>query len=226
MKLIAQGAESKLYLKENKIIKDRFKKKYRIKEIDEKLRKFRTKRESKILEKLSLINFSSPKLIKTDKKEKIIMSNIPGPLIKNILEKDYKNLSRKIGEKIAILHNNNIIHGDLTTSNMILNKDNNKIYFIDAGKSKISGISKKNEIFFIDFGLSFFSHKIEDKAVDLHLLKQALESKHYKIFNKAFKEVLENYKRKAKNSDEILKRLQKVEKRGRYKGKTSPLKQN
>ena len=200
MKQIAQGAESKLYLKENKIIKDRFKKKYRIKEIDERLRKFRTKREAKILEKLSLINFPSPKLIKTDKKEKIIMSNISGALIKNILEKNYTRLSKEIGEKIAVLHNNNIIHGDLTTSNMILNKNNNKIYFID-------------------FGLSFFSHKIEDKAVDLHLLKQALESKHYKIWEKAFKLALKSYKKKAKNSDEILKRLQKVEKRGRYKGK-------
>jgi len=229
-KLISQGAESKLYLTDNKIIKDRFKKEYRIKEIDEKLRKFRTKRESKILEKLSIINFPSPKLIDTDK-EKIIMNYVKGPLVKNILEKNYKtreqskskdlrgfenqrfsnnrrfsvsrkslisvNLVKEIGEKIAVLHNNNIIHGDLTTSNMIFNK----------------------EVFFIDFGLSFFSHKIEDKAVDLHLLKQALESKHYKIWEKAFKIVLESYKKKAENSDEILKRLEKVEKRGRYKQK-------
>lgn len=197
MKLIAQGAESKLYLEDNKIIKDRFKKKYRIKYIDEKLRRFRTRRESKILEKLSIIDFQSPELISTDKKEKIIMSNIPGLLVKNILEKKYKKLSKEIGEKVAILHNKGIIHGDLTTSNMIFNK----------------------EIYFIDFGLSFFSHKTEDKAVDLHLLKQALESKHYKIWEKAFKLALESYKNKAKNSDEIIKRLQKVEKRGRYKTK-------
>ena len=214
MKLISQGAESKLYLEENRIIKDRFKKEYRIKEIDEKLRKFRTKREAKILEKLSIINFPSPKLIDTDKKEKIIMNYVKGPLIKNILEKNYKtrenrrfsvsrkslisvNLVKEIGEKIAVLHNNNIIHGDLTTSNMIFNE----------------------EVYFIDFGLSFFSHKIEDKAVDLHLLKQALESKHYKIWEKAFKTALETYKKNAENSDEILKRLEKVEKRGRYKQK-------
>jgi TP53 regulating kinase-like protein len=183
-----------------RIIKDRFKKEYRIKEIDEKLRKFRTKREAKILEKLSIINFPSPRLINTDEKEKITMANIPGQLLKNILEKNYKKLSKEIGEKVAVLHNNHIIHGDLTTSNMVLNKDDNKIYFID-------------------FGLSFFSHKTEDKAVDLHLLKQALESKHYKVWEKAFKEILESYKRKAENSDEIIKRLEKVEKRGRYKQK-------
>jgi len=199
-KLIAQGAESKLYLEDNKIIKDRFRKKYRIKKIDEKLRKFRTKRESKILEKLSSINFPCPELIESDKKEKIIMENIQGPLIKDIFEENHKKLSEEIGEKVALLHNNNIIHGDLTTSNMILNKDNNKICFID-------------------FGLSFFSHKIEDKAVDLHLLKQALESKHYQVWETAFKIVLESYKKNAENSAEILKRLEKVEKRGRYKGK-------
>ena len=199
-KLIAQGAESKLYLNRENILKDRFRKKYRLKELDERLRKFRTKRESKILEKLSLINFPSPKLIDTDKKEKIIMENIEGELVKNILEKKYKELSKEIGEKIAVLHNNHIIHGDLTTSNMILNNKNKKI-------------------FFIDYGLSFFSHKIEDKAVDLHLLKQALESKHYKVWEKAFRIVLDSYKKNAENSAEILKRLEKVEKRGRYKGK-------
>ena len=214
MKLISQGAESKLYLQEDKIIKDRFRKHYRIKEIDGKLRKFRTKREAKILEKLSTINFPSPKLIETDKKEKIIMEYIGGKLVKDILEKNYKTrenrrfsvsrkspisvtLSKEIGEKIAVLHNQNMIHGDLTTSNMIFNK----------------------QIYFIDFGLSFFSHKIEDKAVDLHLLKQALESKHYKVWEKSFKLVLENYKKTAKDSDEVIKRLEKVEKRGRYKQK-------
>ena len=72
------------------------------------------------------------------------------------------------------------------------------------------------EIYFIDFGLSFFSQKIEDKAVDLHLLKQALESKHYKIWEKCFKEVLEGYKA-AKDYNEVMARFEKVEKRGRQR---------
>ena len=76
-----------------------------------------------------------------------------------------------------------------------------------------------NEVYFIDFGLSFFSQKIEDKAVDLHLLRQALESKHYKVFNKAFKLVLKGYKRESENYDDIMNRLEKVEARGRNKGK-------
>lgn len=198
-KPIAQGAEAKLFLKDSKIVKDRFKKTYRLKEIDEKLRKFRTRREAKILDKLSIIGFPSPKLLDCDEKEKIIMENVVGDKVRDILEKkDYKKLSEEIGKNIAILHNNAIIHGDLTTSNFILNKNSNKIYFID-------------------YGLSFFSHKIEDMAVDLHLLKQALESKHYTIWEKCFNHALKAYKRESKKAKDVLKRLDIVEKRGRYK---------
>ncbi len=200
-KLIAQGAEAKLFLEGSRIIKDRIQKSYRLKEIDTKLRNFRTRREAKLISRLSAINFPAPKLVDSDEKEKIVMEFIEGPKIRDILDKhNYKNLMAELGDDIAKLHNSNIIHGDLTTSNFILNKKDNKIYFVD-------------------FGLSFFSHKIEDKAVDLHLLKQALESKHYKIWEKAYKAGLESYKKTADNGEEILKRLENVESRGRYKGK-------
>ncbi len=197
-KLIAQGAEAKLFLEDDKILKERFAKTYRIKEIDGKLRGFRTRREAKVLQKLEMINFPAPKLIKSDDKESILIEKIDGKLIKDILEKaDYKKLCKEIGKKIATLHNNLIIHGDLTTSNMIYNK----------------------ETYFIDFGLSFFSEKAEDRAVDLHLLKEALESKHYKIWEGGFKSVLEAYNKEANKSGETLKRLEAVEKRGRYRAK-------
>ena len=201
MKLLAQGAESKLFLDGNKVIKDRFRKTYRIKEIDDRLRKSRTKREAKILDKLQKINFPVPELIKNNEKDTLEIQYINGTLLKNILNKqNCIKLSKEIGEKVAILHNNNIIHHDLTTSNMILEKE-------------------KNEIFFIDFGLSFFSTKIEDRAVDLHLLKEALESKHSKIWEKCYKAALDSYAKKAKNGKQVIKRLEVVEKRGRYKHK-------
>ncbi len=197
-KLITQGAEAKLFLEDNRVIKNRFQKNYRLPELDNKLRGFRTRREAKVLEKLAAINFPAPKLIKNDEKEILIIEKIEGNLMKDILEKsDYKKLSSEIGKKVAILHNNSIIHGDLTTSNMILNKG----------------------IYFIDFGLSFFSDKAEDKAVDLHLLKEALESKHYKIWEECFKCALDAYKKEAKRSHEVIKRLEVVEKRGRYRMK-------
>ena len=97
-KLIAQGAESKLFLENNEVIKDRFSKSYRLNEIDEKLRKFRTKREAKMLEELRKISFPSPKLIFNDEKQKIKMEFIKGELLKNVLEKkDYSKLSEEIG---------------------------------------------------------------------------------------------------------------------------------
>ena len=196
--IIAQGAEAKLFLEDDKILKNRFKKSYRIKEIDNKLRGSRTRREAKVLEKLAAINFPAPKLIKGDEKENLIIEKINGKLIKDILNNSsYKNLCSEIGRKIAVLHNNSIIHGDLTTSNMILHKD----------------------IYFIDFGLSFFSDKAEDKAVDLHLLKEALESKHYKIWEECFKCALEAYRKEANKSHEVIIRLEAVEKRGRYRAK-------
>ncbi|TKJ17882.1 Kae1-associated kinase Bud32 [Candidatus Woesearchaeota archaeon B3_Woes] len=191
MKLIAQGAEAKLYQDKSNLIKDRIKKSYRIQEIDKRLRKRRTKKEAKLLDKLNSLGFT-PKLIEADE-NKIIMEFIEGKTLRDCLtEKNYKQLMKELGQKIAILHENNIIHGDLTTSNFIFNK----------------------QIYFIDFGLSFESHKVEDKAVDLHLLRQALESKHYKIWKECFEEVLKSYKNK-----EVIERLKLVETRGRYKHK-------
>ncbi len=198
MKLLKQGAESTLFLDKKNVIKSRFKKGYRIREIDEKLQSSRTRREVKILEKLAAIDFAAPRLKETNEKDSITMQHIPGKLIKDILNKrTNKKIGKEIGEKVAILHNNQIIHGDLTTSNMIRDK----------------------EIYFIDFGLSFISLKAEDKAVDLHLLKEALESKHYDCWQQAYAAVLDAYKRKARDSAQTLERLSEVEKRGRYKHK-------
>ena len=200
MKKIGAGAEAVIYLNKNTVTKDRIKKGYRLKQIDEKLRKFRTRRETKVLEKLHAIDFPIPKLILSDDKKMIIkMEFLKGKKLRDALNNtNCAKLCRELGKKIAILHNNNIIHGDLTTSNMILNK----------------------KIYFIDFGLSFFSEKVEDKAVDIHLLRQALESKHHEIFKNAFKAVLSGYKIKNPDYNIIIKRLEKVEARGRYKGKS------
>ncbi|MBW2965647.1 Kae1-associated serine/threonine protein kinase [Candidatus Woesearchaeota archaeon] len=197
-KILDKGAEATILLDGTSIIKDRVKKDYRLKEIDEKLRKARTRREAKVLDKLKTINFPAPTLHSMcDKAMQLRMDLIQGNKIRDILYRDPVALSQEIGKKIGILHSNDIIHGDLTTSNMILEK----------------------EIKFIDFGLSFFSNKTEDKAVDLHLLRQALESKHYQIWEKCFEAALKGYKGSYPEYKEVLTRLEKVENRGRNKGK-------
>jgi len=198
MKQIQRGAEAVLYLNDNgNLIKERIKKGYRIKQIDHKLRKFRTRREAKILRRQIV---PRPKVISVDETEtKIEMEFLKGNLVRDILnnlsEKQEVLLCREIGKNVAVLHDHNIIHGDLTTSNMIL---------------------KNNNLFFIDFGLGFTSEKIEDKAVDMHLLKQALEAKYYNHFKKDFKIILGTYKQ-SKTYPQVVERLKQVESRGRYK---------
>lgn len=198
-KIIGRGAEAILYLEDGKLVKERIKKNYRIDVIDARLRSGRTKREAKILEK----KFSFvPTVYETDTTSmKIVMDYIEGNLLRDTLgELENNELDRcmvLIGKHIGELHAKDVIHGDITTSNLII---------------------KKNDVYFIDFGLSFVSTKAEDRAVDLHLFRQALESTHHAFAERCFKNVLEGYRTYAKSSD-VLKRLEKVEKRGRYKRK-------
>ena len=199
-KIIQQGAEAKIIKSNDFVIKDRIPKSYRIPELDEKIRKRRTKSEKKLLEKASKI-INSPKPFETKDTYKIKMPFIDGEKLSEKLDsfslEKQKKVCEKIGENIAKLHDSQIIHGDLTTSNMIL---------------------QNNKLFFIDFGLGFISHKIEDKAVDLHLLKEALEAKHFKNWEILFRKILETYKNSEK-SELVLNQFKKVEKRGRYKDK-------
>jgi len=198
MKVIAQGAEAVIKTNKKVVVKERIRKSYRHSLIDDKLRKSRTRKEAKVINKVNAL-IPSPKLINADEKKMTIkMDFINGPKIRDILEEsDHNALCKQIGKQIAILHNNHLIHGDLTTSNMIL---------------------KNKKIYFIDFGLSIDSHKIEDKAVDLWLLKQAFESKHYKIAKECFESAIEGYK-EAKEFSKIIDRLGQVELRGRNKKK-------
>jgi Kae1-associated kinase Bud32 len=237
-KIIQQGAEAIIFLDEekDKIIKKRIPKNYRIPEIDEKIRKIRTRSETKLMNKASNL-ISIPKIIKSDEKTKeIIMDFVKGKKLSENLDNlpliKQKAILKQIGKDTAKLHDKNIIHGDLTTSNMILveelpanslsqidkkenNQQNKKVNLSDNKK-----ISEKNEpiIYFIDFGLGYFNGKYEDKAVDIHLLKQALEAKHFKKWEILYKEFEKGYRLiNKKEAEKTLNQLNKVEKRGRYK---------
>jgi len=199
-KTIAQGAEALLtQTSETILLKDRVKKSYRLPTLDTKIRKQRTKREVKILEKASTL-IPVPKLLSSSQ-NKIEMEFIPGKKLSSHLSSlpnsQAIEICKIIGKQIAILHDSGIVHGDLTTSNMIL--------------------SPNNKLYFIDFGLSFFSIKAEDKAVDLHLIKQALEAKHFENSSLFSKTIISAYSSQSKEAPQILKRLEKVEMRGRYK---------
>ena len=198
-KILYQGAEALLILKGDEVTKRRIKKSYRLLSIDDNIRKLRTRSEGKLLEKASRL-VSIPKIIKVDEKTKeIVMEFVDGKRLSDFLDsfplEKQKEILRFVGEETAKLHDADIVHGDLTTSNMILH--NSKIYFID-------------------FGLGFHSHKAEDKAVDIHLLRQALEAKHFKHWQELFEYFLRGYSI-SKHDSLIIRQFKKVEARGRYK---------
>lgn len=196
--ILAQGAEAILRKQEDTVIKERIAKDYRVPALDAKLRRARTRREAKILKKLQQLGFPAPRLQTMDDEQmRIVMDFITGPQVKEILHQDPVTLGREIGRKVGILHANDIIHADLTTSNMIHN----------------------GEVHFIDFGLSFVSAKAEDKAVDLHLLDRALESRHHDIYGQCIAAVLEGYKEGNPGWQPVLARLETVQSRGRNKKK-------
>ncbi len=218
--ILQQGAEAVILKEGNQIVKNRISKGYRHSELDKKIIKQRTKKEAKLLEKASkLIPCPLPIQIESNR---IKMPFIEGKkLSENLEQLDWKNICKTIGSQIAKLHDADIIHGDLTTSNMIWVENPNEKDSAPKLKKEI-GINKKSKeflgypkLYFIDFGLGFISRRIEDKAVDLHLIKQALEAKHFSIHKEAEKIILDNYA--SKDKDKILAQLSKVEARGRYK---------
>ena len=196
---LAQGAEAIIYKDNQDIIKERFSKDYRLKHLDESLRKFRTRREAKILGKLEEMGFPAPKMKEfSDKRMSITMDFVPGEKLKDVMEQDYAKFAVEIGRKVGELHTADIIHGDLTTSNMIWNE---------------KGMN------FIDFGLAQFLDKVEDKGVDLFLLDRALASTHYQFYPEIFDKVLEGYKETNDEYAPVVERFEAVSRRGRNKKK-------
>src|SRR3989344_7949231 len=224
-KILQQGAEAIISLNsKNQIEKNRVKKSYRFSLLDKKIRKQRTKSEAKILIKASQI-IPVPKLISSTETD-LVIEYIKGKKLSENLDelKNQIQIAEKIGKQIALLHNNNIIHGDLTTSNMIYvdkntnNQKDTKNNSLINNKTQISdNNSPQFKLYFIDFGLSFHSHRPEDFAVDLHLISQALEAKHFKNHKSLFSSVLKGYKSISNQAQQVLKRLEKVQSRGRYK---------
>lgn len=198
-KTLAQGAEAIISLDGNVVSKNRIPKSYRLKEIDDQIRKSRTKKEAKLLGKAKSAGVDVPHLIKQEDFE-LQIEYIDGDKLSQKLNdygtKKQQEVMQTLGKEVAKLHKQDIIHGDLTTSNTIL-------------------VEKK--VFIIDFGLGFISKRLEDKAVDLHLIKQALEAKHFQDFKFLFENFLEGYEKSYPESKKVLEQFKKVESRGRYK---------
>lgn len=202
-KLLSQGAEGRIYLgkwrEQDCLIKERFEKKYRHPQLDTHLTRTRMKAEQKACERCEKAGVLVPKIYEVDlKQRKIYMEYLSSAVtVKEFLFKSPElatQIAVEIGKNVGKLHANSIIHGDLTTSNIL---------------RKPSG-----ELVFIDFGLSSYSTSAEDKGVDLYVLERALLSTHSKL-ESLFETILEAYKVENTNSKEVIVKLEEVRARGR-----------
>ncbi|MEM5814460.1 MAG: KEOPS complex kinase/ATPase Bud32 [Candidatus Aenigmatarchaeota archaeon] len=202
--IIARGAEAVLYRDvydgRPALVKERVKKSYRIPQLDIRLRIERTRTEARLLNEAGRAGVAVPAVLRVDEKNaKITMEYVDGKRLKELLnstdEKSRKELAGLIGISVAKLHSHNIIHGDLTTSNMIRHDD---------------------KLFFIDFGLGFFSGRAEDMGTDLAVLHEAVRSTHFEHLNTLWGIIVKSYSASFAGAEKALKALEDIEKRGRY----------
>jgi TP53 regulating kinase-like protein len=205
--LIKKGAEASLFLEDwhdqKVILKRRLPKKYRLAKLDEEIRFKRTAHEPQIIHKAKEAGVSTPTIFMVDMADAtIIMEFVEGKQVKQILndltEEQRIQLCRHIGNLVGRLHSHGIIHGDLTTSNMIL--------------------TPHGKVVFVDFGLSEISKELEVRGVDLHLMKRAFQSTHYKYAKECFEAAMEGYAEVIGDSvtKDVLEKIWEIEKRGRY----------
>ncbi|XP_071524643.1 EKC/KEOPS complex subunit Tp53rkb [Panulirus ornatus] len=214
--LLTQGAEGRVYaaqwLGRPVIIKHRFPKQYRHPDLDNFITHERMKAEARALTRCRTFGIKTPIVydVNLEKNEMILEKIADGLTVRNyIYQAVNRNLSmdssvmlcmaERIGKVLAKMHSNNIIHGDLTTSNMLL------IPPYDS-----------SEIILIDFGLSSVDERVEDKAVDLYVLERAILSTHPST-EKFVAHILSVYGNRGESAINVIRRLDEVRLRGRKK---------
>jgi TP53 regulating kinase-like protein len=201
-KLIKKCAEADIFLiswfGEKAISKLRKPKPYRNALLDSEIRKKRTIHEANMLSATKIAKVPSPFVYFVDPiHAEVIMECIEGENVKAIID---PQLAAEIGRHTARIHSRNIIHGDLTTSNFIFEKLHQKLTVID-------------------FGLSYFSERLEDRAVDIRLIKEIFISAYANDYENLFSGFLLGYKDISGDgymTAKILRTVQAIEKRGRY----------
>ncbi len=200
---VGVGAEAVVtrteFLGRDAVVKTRVRKGYRHPDLDGHLRMMRTRTEVRVMREARLAGVRSPVIYDTDLKEgSITMEYIRGESVKSILDNEpdrAEDICWKIGEMIAKLHCRGISHGDLTTSNMIMN---------DEG-----------EICLIDFSLGDTRVDLEAMGVDLHLMERAFTSAHSGI-DHAYNMIIDAYKKNIPQADKVLARVEDIKSRARY----------
>ena len=204
--LVGQGAEARLwettYLQRHVYVKERFKKEYRTNELDAKLSLERLKQEAKGLIRARKLGVLTPVLYLVDYPTKsLYLEKVEGRRVKEMLSENAMTMEQRrvllerIGVAVATMHDGNLNHGDLTTSNMLVRSDDDALILID-------------------FGLSYFSSEAEDKAVDLYVLERAIMSAHAELSD-VFRTILDAYQKKTRNWSRVFPKYEAVRMRGR-----------
>ncbi len=202
LKLVKKGAEADIYLTSwnghDAILKIRKKKDYRVHSLDIRIRTLRTIREAKMISEAKSFGVTTPLVYFVDEKKcEIYFQFVPGKLVRDLPATQIVKICKEIGRIVGILHQNCIMHGDLTTSNFILSQ---------------------RGLVILDFGLSQKTDKVDDYAIDLRLFKEVLNSAHAKIVDNAWVSFIRGYQEILGSllTDKVINQVLVIEKRGRY----------
>ncbi|XP_034540316.1 EKC/KEOPS complex subunit TP53RK [Notolabrus celidotus] len=213
--LLKQGAEARVYravfLGKPTIVKERFPKRYRHPVLDEKLTHRRTVQEVRSILRCRRAGIATPAVYFVDYTTHcIFLEEIVGSLtVRDHIASaqqsgsctgpELEPLAKQIGQILAKMHDEDVVHGDLTTSNMLLRR---------------APREGESDLVLIDFGLSYISALPEDKGVDLYVLEKAFLSTHPNT-EALFEKLLKSYAASSKKSAAVIKKLDEVRLRGR-----------
>ncbi|UCH04455.1 MAG: Kae1-associated serine/threonine protein kinase [Candidatus Thorarchaeota archaeon] len=184
------------------ILKHRPPKPYLLKAIDDLLKLSRTNRECKMLTVARSLGVPTPAVLWIDRKQHTIaMDFINGTQLKQLVseasERKLRELCEEFGRLIGLLHDGGVVHGDPTTSNVI--------------------VDKQSKVWLIDFGLAEMNATVEMKGVDIHLMRRAFETTHWDLEDTMLESALVGYRRTMREeAEEVLSRANEIRTRGRY----------
>ena len=166
---------------------------YRHPHLEKRLVRDRIRQEVRIIERLLSKGIAVPCIYCVDiSNSQIVMEYIEGTTLEKALrESDFKKRLIETAELLSLIHSIGVIHGDPTTSNFMVNE----------------------KIYAIDFGLSTVSDDSEDRASDLRVFLESIDSHHSEINGRNI--FLDSYSM-WEGSSPVLKALEVLELRGRY----------
>lgn len=205
-RLLYRGAEADVSVGEwqgrDAVFKVRNPLPYRLKALDDSVRRRRTAREADMLHRAKEAGVRTPFVFAVDlPSATLVMEHVKGERLKDLVQRGrapaVKSAFERVGRDVALLHGAGITHGDLTTANVIL-----------TGSTPV----------FIDFGLAMGSERLEDQAVDLRLIKETLMGAHSALSPPALEGLFEGYATEAgaQRLRAVRRQLESIERRGRY----------